>query len=294
MFKKGSSYSRKDVGWILLPDTGRPAGGDWDTGYVRVEDKLIIFMNIGIPGATGHDFDNYYDHENKTIVWYGKPRSHSKQLTFQKLFSLEYTPHFFARWDKNSDFTYLGIGKIISFKDGHPTIDSKGKEVETIELKLNIEDSEEIITPIRDSVHKEEKSFDTETIKSSFALEKHLEDFLIQNWNNTSLSNEYEIIEREGKKSQYPTRSGPIDILAISKDKTHYLVIELKKGRASDEVVGQISRYIGYIKKELAAPNQGVKGLIIALDNDRNLEDALYGSSNISFLKYRVNFELEN
>ena len=33
-FKKGSQYSRKDVGWILLPDTGRPAGGDWDTGYV--------------------------------------------------------------------------------------------------------------------------------------------------------------------------------------------------------------------------------------------------------------------
>ena len=31
LFKKGSKYSRKDIGWILLPNTGRPAGGDWDT-----------------------------------------------------------------------------------------------------------------------------------------------------------------------------------------------------------------------------------------------------------------------
>ena len=43
-FKKGSKYSRKDIGWVCFPDKGRPAGGDWDTGYVRVEDNLIIFL----------------------------------------------------------------------------------------------------------------------------------------------------------------------------------------------------------------------------------------------------------
>ena len=292
MFKKGSTYSRKDVGWILLPEEGRPAGGDWDTGYVRVNEKLIIFMNIGFPGATGHDFDNYYDHENKTIVWYGKPRSHSNQPTFQKLFTGELIPHFFARWDKGGDFTYLGVGKIISFKDGHPTVDANGKEVETIELKLNIEDSEEIINPIKNSKSLNDDS-QFNQIKSSFALEKHLEDFIIKNWNNTSLSIDYEIFENEGKKSQYPTRSGPIDILALSKDKSHFLVIELKKGRASDEVVGQISRYIGFIKQELAESKQDVKGLIIALEDDQNLKDALFGVQNIAFMKYKVNFELE-
>jgi len=26
-FKKGSQYSRKDIGWICFPDHGRPAGG---------------------------------------------------------------------------------------------------------------------------------------------------------------------------------------------------------------------------------------------------------------------------
>ena len=90
-FKKGSKYSRKDIGWVCFPDKGRPAGGDWDTGYVRVEDNLIIFMNIGVPGTTEHDFDNYYDHSKGVIVWYGKPKSHSNQPTFKKLLSGEMT-----------------------------------------------------------------------------------------------------------------------------------------------------------------------------------------------------------
>ena len=46
--------------------------------------------------------------------------------------------------------------------------------------------------------------------------------------------------------------TGYMDILAISKDKSEFLVIELKKGRASDEVLGQIQRYMGHVKTELA------------------------------------------
>lgn len=80
-----------------------------------------------------------------------------------------------------------------------------------------------------------------------FALEKHLEEFLVQNWHQTELGIKYNIYEEEGELvgQQYPTDTGPIDILAISKDKTELLVVELKKGRASDAVIGQIQRYMG-------------------------------------------------
>ena len=55
---------------------------------------------------------------------------------------------------------------------------------------------------------------------SSFALEEHLEDFLVQNWPHTELGKDYDIYEEEGEKAQqYPTDTGPLDILAISKDK---------------------------------------------------------------------------
>ena len=67
MFKKGSKYTRKEVGWIVLPETGRPKGGSWDTGYVRIGESLLVFMNIGVPGKTNHDFDNEYDEETELI-----------------------------------------------------------------------------------------------------------------------------------------------------------------------------------------------------------------------------------
>ena len=62
-FKRGSKYSRESIGKICFPGDGIPAGGIWYTGYAPVENNLIIFMNIGVPGRTGHDFDNKFDEE---------------------------------------------------------------------------------------------------------------------------------------------------------------------------------------------------------------------------------------
>ena len=135
-----------------------------------------------------------------------------------------------------------------------------------------------------------------ETIEdpSVFALEKHLEDFLVKNWDHTKLGNEYEIYEEEGELvgQQYPSDTGPIDILAISKDKNTLLVVELKKGRVSDNVVGQIQRYMGYVKEELAESHQNVKGIIIGLEDDIRIKRALSVTNNIEFYRYKVNFNL--
>ena len=128
---------------------------------------------------------------------------------------------------------------------------------------------------------------------SEFALEKHLEEFLVKNWNKTELGKEYAIF-KDGDLvgQQFPTDTGPIDILAMSKDKKSLLVVELKKGRASDVVVGQIQRYMGYIQDEMAEPGQQVKGVIIALDDDIRLKRALSVTQNITFFRYQVSFKL--
>jgi restriction system protein len=127
-----------------------------------------------------------------------------------------------------------------------------------------------------------------------FALEKHLEDFLVQNWKQTELGKHYEIFEEEGELvgQQYPSDTGPIDILAISKDTKTILVVELKKGRVSDNVVGQIQRYMGYVKEELAEKDQQVKGVIIGLEDDLRIRRALSVTTNIEFYRYKVNFQL--
>jgi len=129
---------------------------------------------------------------------------------------------------------------------------------------------------------------------ASFALETHLEDFLVQNWPHTELGKEYDIYEEEGERvgQQYPTDTGALDILAISKDKRRLLVVELKKGRASDVVVGQILRYMGYVQEELAEEGQTVQGAIIAHEDDQRIRRALAIVPNIVFYRYQVSFKL--
>lgn len=126
-----------------------------------------------------------------------------------------------------------------------------------------------------------------------FALEKHLEDFLVQNWKQTELGKRYDLFEDEnGTGQQYPTDTGPIDILAISKDKKELLVVELKKGRASDSVIGQVQRYMGFVVEELAEAHQSVHGAIIALEDDQRIRRALKVAPNIEFFRYEVSFRL--
>lgn len=129
---------------------------------------------------------------------------------------------------------------------------------------------------------------------SVFALEEHLEEFLVENWSSTELGKRYNIFEEDGELSgqQYLTDTGPMDILAISKDKKELLVVELKKGRASDSVIGQVQRYMGYVMDELAEPGQSVRGCIIALENDKRLQRAMRATSNIDFYRYEVSFKL--
>lgn len=126
----------------------------------------------------------------------------------------------------------------------------------------------------------------------SFVLEKHLEDFLVGNWHNTSLGQLYDIYSVDGEivGRQYPSDTGPMDILAVSKDGSELVVIELKRGRVSDVVVGQILRYMGYVKE--IEPTKTVRGIIIGSDDDIRLRRALAMTTGIEYYRYEVNFKL--
>ena len=129
---------------------------------------------------------------------------------------------------------------------------------------------------------------------SVFAMERHLEDFLVQNWSQTELGKSFAIYEEDGEQlgQQFPTDTGPMDILAISHDKKTLLVIELKKGKASDKVIGQVHRYMGYAMQELAQDDQEVRGAVIALEPDTALEHALRASPMVDFYRYEIQFSL--
>lgn len=129
-----------------------------------------------------------------------------------------------------------------------------------------------------------------------FALEKHLEEFLVDNWDETtSLSDSLDILTDEDGEligKQYPTDVGPIDILSTRKDGSGYTVIELKRDQTGDQTVGQVARYMGWVKKKLAKDGQVVRGLIICRDADEKLMTALEVVPNVEVFTYEVSFTL--
>lgn len=73
---------------------------------------------------------------------------------------------------------------------------------------------------------------ETSVSDSEFVIERHLEDFLVGNWESTELGRLYDLIEENGEvvSQQYPTEIGKIDLLVRDKKDKSYVVIELKKG----------------------------------------------------------------
>jgi restriction system protein len=127
-----------------------------------------------------------------------------------------------------------------------------------------------------------------------FILERYLEDFIVTNFGRI-FGNKLELYkDSEGNNGQqYQTESiGNIDILAKEPSTNSYVVIELKKGLESDTVVGQILRYMGWVKENLCQKGENVKGLIICKDKDKKLDYALKPTHGIEVRLYKVDFHL--
>lgn len=126
-----------------------------------------------------------------------------------------------------------------------------------------------------------------------FYMEKQLEDFILQNWESTELGKKYDLIVEDGEamSQQYRTDIGPIDILARDKVTKDYVVIELKRAQTSDDTVGQLARYMGWVQENLNCKN--VKGVIIAGAFDKRLKYALKVVPNAEVFIYEVDFRLK-
>lgn len=84
MYTVGASYTRKDIYRILeIPEDKQ--GGDWLKGCHRHGDDYYIFCNVGVPGRTGHDYENVW--EGEKLIWHAQNGSHFDQTTIQNLIS---------------------------------------------------------------------------------------------------------------------------------------------------------------------------------------------------------------
>lgn len=129
----------------------------------------------------------------------------------------------------------------------------------------------------------------------AYALEKHLEEFIVENWQKIDFGQKLELYQDENGNTgqQYYTEEvGYIDLLARNK-KGDFIVIELKKGRNNDQVIGQVLRYMGWVRKNLAQGGQEVHGYIIVGERDPKLSYALSElEAKVSAMVYQISFKL--
>lgn len=128
---------------------------------------------------------------------------------------------------------------------------------------------------------------------SEFALEAHLEDFMDNNWDlidfGRSLTR-FRVEDQGGR--QFPAGTWSIDFLCTDKDTGDFVVVELKRGKSSDAVVGQILRYMTWVRENLAKPGQATHGIIIAGEADEALRHSARALSNVSLREYKIDFKL--
>jgi len=234
----------------------------------------------------------FYKKENKLILAYGISETSEAKTSWPEEISNNKT--------KISD--YLDdpprYGDSFVFKSYTPTI--QGNEVKYVGddnqaisndmLKNNLT---EIVNYYKKVFSLEIKKEDSHIGQGLFYMEKQLEDFIIENWNKTEFGKKYDLIEEDGEliSQQFKTDIGFIDILAKDKKTKNYVVIELKKNQTSDDTIGQLLRYMGWIKKN--KKDDGVKGVIVAGQFDTKLDHAKSMIPNSEVFLYEVDFKLK-
>lgn len=119
-----------------------------------------------------------------------------------------------------------------------------------------------------------------------FAYEHDLRDYLARNLNIIEPS--LKLYSDEGITGvEFPVGGRYIDILAVDHTGS-YVVIELKVSKGYDRVVGQLLRYVSWIKKNHAEAGQGVRGIIIAKQISEDLRLACSEVPSVTLYEYAL------
>ena len=200
-------------------------------------------------------------------------------------------PNKYGVWNNRSEATMKQLGIWPSFDRG----ESFGSRyVKVNQLLLKLKDALKIDLWTLDALwwyldQKESNGYESDSTSDEisieneqrFGLERHLHEFLRDNWDKLELGREWELYKEPG------------DVLAKHKKKPYWLVVELKRDQTSDQTVGQLLRYIGWVKQHLAEDGEEVYGLIVCREADDSLHYALSTVPNVDLRLYEVEFHLK-
>lgn len=123
-----------------------------------------------------------------------------------------------------------------------------------------------------------------------FAYESDLKNFLAKNL--TVIEPGLKLYQVEDINGiEFPADGRFIDILAIDHN-NDLVVIELKVSKGHERVIGQILRYMAWIKFNQAESNQKVRGIIVAREISKDLQLACAYMPNIDLFEYQLSVSL--
>lgn len=111
--------------------------------------------------------------------------------------------------------------------------------------------------------------------------------WVVDHWGEVNFGSKLKLLGQ-----QYDTGEvGRIDLLCQVEDSSDLVIIELKRGRPSDEVAGQLARYIGWAQRHLAKGGT-VRGIVLAPEFDDKLRYAAAAIPGTRLLRYTTKFEV--
>jgi endonuclease len=122
-----------------------------------------------------------------------------------------------------------------------------------------------------------------------FAFERDLRNYLSKNL--ASIEQGLKVYQDEEFSGvEFPVGGRFIDILAVD-TKGVYVVVELKVSRGHERVIGQILRYMAWVKKHIAA-GKNVRGIIVANEVSEDLQLAASLVPGLELFEYAISMKL--
>jgi len=124
-------------------------------------------------------------------------------------------------------------------------------------------------------------------VSTEFLLEKDLQRYLAENLECIEPGLKL-YVDEDLQGVEYEAGGGRrIDILAVDKN-GGFVVIELKVSRGYDRVVGQLLRYMNWVRRDLADPGQRVRGIIVCRSMSEDLRLACSSIKDVELFEYKL------
>lgn len=214
-------------------------------------------------------------------------------------------PEKYGVWNNRSEEALKQLGIWPEFEYG----DDFGQRYERVnkvleelgaELGLDFWDLDALLGYLVEAGERRGESPDTTESTGEFVKERHLQQYLVNNWDRTEMSDEWDIYSDADDPEagvEFSTGIGRPDILLTHKSDPRVCVLELKKGGTSDSAVGQLLRYVGWIRKHLGElesidENADVEGRLIVSESSEKLGHAISAAPELTLYQYEMEVDL--